>query len=104
MWVRIESFNMKANTSNKPIITVIGSDQAGLVAQISTLLWKKNVNIEEIKQGLTDNNFFMIMSVDLTNSNINFEQLKRELKKLADKINVAISLYNKEIFEAINKI
>lgn len=95
---------MKKKSSNKPIITVIGGDQTGIVAQVSTLLWKNKVNIEEIKQGLTDDNFFMIMSVDLTNAAVNFEQLAKELKTLAKKLNLSISLYNKEIFEAINKI
>lgn len=95
---------MKKQSANKPIITVIGGDQTGIVAQVSSLLWRKNVNIEEIKQGLTDNNFFMIMSVDLSAASVNFEQLGKELKALAKKLNLSISLYNKEIFEAINKI
>jgi predicted amino acid-binding ACT domain protein len=95
---------MKKKSSNKPIITVIGGDQTGIVAQVSTLLWKSKVNIEEIKQGLTDNNFFMIMSVDLDGATVNFEQLGKELKTLANKLNLSISLYNKEIFETINKI
>ena len=95
--------NKKTN-NNHPVITVIGKDTKGIVAQISNLLWKKNVNIEEIKQGIIKGNFFMIMAVETTDSPTSFEQLDKELKKLGNKINLKINIYNKEIFTAINKI
>ena len=87
-----------------PIITVIGRDTKGIVAQVSTLLWKREVNIEEIKQGVIKGNFFMIMAVDIDDSPVTFEQLSKELKKLGIKINLDINLYNQEIFTAINQI
>ena len=95
----------KKETSNKhPIITEIGQDTKGIVAQISTLLWKKDVNIEEIKQGVIEGKFFMVMAVDLANASVSFQQLSGELKKLGEKIGLDINLYNQEIFTAINKI
>ena len=90
--------------SNPPVITVIGKDTKGLVAQISNLLWKKGINIEEIKQAIISGNFFMIMTVDMDDSSLSFEQLSRELRKLGKKIGLEINLYNQEIFTAINKI
>lgn len=89
---------------NRPIITVIGRDTKGIVAQISSLLWKREINIEEIQQGIIQGNFFMIMLVDLKDSSVTFEQLAKELKLLGKKISLDISLYNQEIFTAINKI
>ena len=91
-------------TSNTPIITVIGKDTKGIVAQVSNLLWKKDINIEEIKQGIIKGNFFMIMSVDMKDSSASFHQLSKKLKKLGKKINLEITIYNQEIFTAINKI
>lgn len=95
-----------SNQSNKnfPVITVIGKDTKGIVAQISTLLWKRDVNIEEIKQGVIKGNFFMIMSVDLSASSASFHQLSQELKALGKKISLDISIYNQEIFTSMNKI
>ncbi|RLC36481.1 ACT domain-containing protein [Candidatus Falkowbacteria bacterium] len=94
----------KNKTSNMPIITVIGKDTKGIVAQVSNLLWKKDINIEEIKQGIIKGSFFMIMSVDMKDSPTSFHQLSKELKKLGKKINLEINIYNQEIFTAINKI
>ena len=87
-----------------PIITVIGEDRPGIVAQVSTLLWKKSVNIEELNQGVIKGKFFMLMAVDLAKSSVTFEQLSRELKSLGEKIGLDITLYNQEIFTAMNKI
>jgi ACT domain-containing protein len=90
--------------SDMPIITVIGKDSKGIVAQISGLLFKQGVNIEEIKQGLVRGNFFMIMAVDLEGSVTTFHKLSLDLKKLGKNIGLDINLYNKEVFTAINKI
>lgn len=87
-----------------PIITVIGEDRPGIVAQVSTLLWKKNVNIEELNQGVIKGKFFMLMAVDLGKSSATFDQLSRDLKSLGEKIGMDISLYNQEIFTAMNRI
>ncbi len=94
----------KDKASDQPIITVIGKDTKGIVAQISGLLYKQGVNIEEIKQGLVRGNFFMIMAVDLDGSTTTFHKLSLDLKKLGAKIGLDINLYNKEVFTAINKI
>jgi ACT domain-containing protein len=87
-----------------PIIAVIAKDQPGIVAQVSSLLWEKMINIEEISQGVIKGNFFMIMAVDLAASSVDFEALSRELKTLGKKIGADISLYNQRIFTAMNRI
>ena len=94
----------KAEQKEQPIITVIGMDTQGIVAQVATLLWKRHINIEEIKQGVIDGHFFMIMSVDLEGSGMTFHQLSVDLKKLATKIGLDINIYNKKVFTAINKL
>lgn len=92
------------NKFDLPVITVIGKDKPGIVAQISALLWHKNINIEEINQGVIKGSFFMIMAVDLENSTVTFEHLSRDLKQLGKKVGLDISLYNQKIFTAMNRI
>lgn len=100
------SKKVSAHGSKKdhPVITVIGQDAKGIVAQIATLLWKRDVNIEEMQQGIVRDNFFMIMVVDLDSSQTTFHKLSLDLKKLGAKIGLDITIYNKEVFTAINKI
>ena len=91
-------------SNNYPVLTVIGKDTKGIVAQISNLLWKRDINVEEIKQGVVQGNFFMIMAISLSESKVTFHQLSQELEKLGKKIGLDINLYNQEIFTSINKI
>ena len=94
----------KNNQDQFPIITVIGRDHPGIVAQISTMLWENRINIEEISQGVIKGNFFMVMAVDLKDAKIDFAALAQKLKLLGKKIGADISLYNQEIFTAMNRI
>jgi len=94
----------KNNQDQFPIITVIGRDHPGIVAQISAMLWENRINIEEISQGVIKGNFFMVMAVDLKDAKIDFAALAQKLKLLGKKIGADISLYNQEIFTAMNRI
>ena len=64
---------------NKIIVTVSGSDKVGIVANISTVLANCKVNIEDIKQTLMQGHFVMFMLCDITNSELNFKEIKNAL-------------------------
>jgi ACT domain-containing protein len=87
-----------------PILTVIGEDKRGIVAQISTILWKEHINIEEIRQGIIEGKFFMVMSIDTTESKLSFEEIEQKLKDAGKETGVEISMYNQSIFSAMHKI
>jgi ACT domain-containing protein len=87
-----------------PILTVLGRDKKGIVAQISTFLANQDINIEEIKQGVIEGNFFMVMSVDVSDAGKSFHEIADELKELGSRIGVEISFYNQEIFKAMHKV
>ena len=87
----------------KALITVLGKDKVGIIAGVSALLKEKNVNIEDISQTILGGYFTMIMAVSLPKSS-NFEDIKTALDNLGGALGVEISLRNKEIFDAINKL
>jgi ACT domain-containing protein len=47
-------------------ITVIGRDQKGIVAKISNILYRNNINIEDISQKVMEGVFVMTMLVDMS--------------------------------------
>jgi len=95
----------KGNSQNThPILTVIGADKKGIVAQISSLLWEKKINIEEIQQGIMKGNFFMVMSIDISDAVATFGEIAGELERLGGKIGVKINMYDQEIFDTMHKI
>ena len=63
----------------KAIISVIGVDQIGIIAEVSTLLAEEKVNIVDISQTILDDYFTMTMLVELDSLEIPLEELKKEL-------------------------
>ena len=88
----------------RAIVTVIGTDKTGIIANVSDTLFKSNVNILDISQTILEEYFAMIMLVDLTNLSISFELLKESLKNLGDKIGIQIRIQREEIFNAMHRI
>ncbi len=88
----------------KAVITVIGKDKPGIIASVSALMAKNDVNIEDISQTVLQGNFTMIMLVSLERANVSFAALKEQADELSAAIGVKIRVQNEEIFDAVNKI
>ena len=88
----------------KAIVTVIGKDKSGIIAQVSALLADNNVNIEDISQTIVSGNFTMIMLCDIESSALSLTELGKQLKDLGDKIGVSIHVQHEDIFNVMHKI
>ncbi len=88
----------------KAILTVIGKDKSGIIAEVSTILAKNDVNIEDISQTIVSGNFTMIMLCNLENSKMTIESLSTALTKLGEKIGVSIHVQHEDIFNVMHKI
>ena len=80
------------------VISVIGRDQKGVVARVSTYLASCNINIEDIEQRVMEGLFIMTMLVDLNDLSINLDELILGLKRIGDEIHmdVAIRLHGRK--------
>ena len=85
-------------------ITVIGKDRKGIVAKISNLLYKNNVNIEDISQRVMENYFVMVTLVDAKNSKCSIEKLTRELIKIEGEMNLKIQVQHENIFKMMHRV
>lgn len=88
----------------RAIISVIGVDQRGIIAEVSTLLADKKVNILDINQTILDEYFTMTMLVDLESLEIPLEELKKELKVKGENLGVSIKLQHEDIFRSMHRI
>lgn len=87
----------------KAILTVLGEDQVGIIAQISTVLADKNINILDVSQTIMDGNFVMMMSVQVP-EDIDSHQLNTEFTKLGKQIGVEINLRNAKLYDAMHNL
>lgn len=88
----------------KAIISVIGLDQIGIIAEVSTVLAEEQVNILDISQTILNDYFTMTMLINLDSVNISLEELKSKLQNTGDKLGVSIKLQHEEIFRSMHRI
>ena len=88
----------------KVIITVLGEDKVGIIANVCTLLAENNVNIMDISQTIVQGFFNMMMIVDTTGMSIDFSTLNDEITKLGEDTGVQIKCQREDIFDKMHRI
>lgn len=86
------------------IITVTGIDKVGIVASISNYLKEANVNIEDIKQSIMQDNFVMIMLCNIQKLQVPFKEFKENLISLGETLGMEIWVQKKELFDKMHTI
>ena len=88
----------------KAVITVIGKDTVGVVARISAVCSKLNINIEDMTQSIMQEMFCMIMLVDVSKCAVPFAQLSQMLKDDGTEKGLVIRIQREDIFNAMHRI
>ncbi|MDT2612688.1 ACT domain-containing protein [Enterococcus dongliensis] len=86
------------------VVTVIGKDKVGIIAGVSQNLAEQTINILDVSQTIMGEYFTMMMSVDLSNTTIDFEEARIQLHELGKTLGVKISIQNQEIFDTMHKL
>jgi formyltetrahydrofolate deformylase len=77
---------------NRAVVSIIGHDQKGVVARVSTYLASCNINIEDIQQKVMEGLFIMTMLVDLSDLYCTLDELVDGLKQIGDEISMEVKL------------
>lgn len=88
----------------RAVITVIGKDRVGIIAEVSGILASCNINILDISQTTMQDMFTMIMLTDNSESNIDFTTLAERLEKKGQELGVSIQIQHEEIFNSMHRI
>ena len=80
----------------KAIITVVGKDKAGMVAELG-------LNIDDITQTVLDE-FFTMMAVVSSEDKKDFTHLRAELEAFGESLNVKINIQSSAIFDAMHNL
>ena len=85
------------------IVTVIGTDKVGIIAQVTTALADLDVNILDVSQTIMQCAFTMMLLAKIPD-NGNFNTVKSQLATLGDKIGVEIKVARQAIFDAMHRL
>ena len=88
----------------RSIITVVGKDTVGILASVSELCAKHEVNIIEVSQSILQEMFCMIMLVDVSKCNVEFTAFADEAEKLGENNALKINVMHEDIFNAVHRM
>lgn len=90
--------------SSRAVISVLGEDKIGIVANVSRVLAESGSNIEDISQTIMGKLFAMIMLITIDESKTPLAKLQEKLNKLGEEIGVHITVQHEDIFRYMHRI
>ncbi|MBS5565579.1 MAG: ACT domain-containing protein [Firmicutes bacterium] len=88
----------------RAIVTVIGKDHVGIIADVTALLAQYGVNVLDISQTVLQEYFTMIMLVDASQCTVPFADLARTLDEAGAQRSLQIRAQREDIFNAMHRI
>ncbi|KGX89744.1 hypothetical protein N781_16115 [Pontibacillus halophilus JSM 076056 = DSM 19796] len=87
----------------RAVVSVIGKDQVGIIAKVTTVLAENGFNVLDISQTIVEEFFTMMMVIDVTNSN-RLEEVRELLNAIGEEMGVQIHLQLEEVFQEMHRI
>ena len=88
----------------KAVISILGQDRKGIIANVTRILYDYDVNILDISQTILSGLFNMILIADISSEHCVFDQLKESLEEEGRRMNLQIRVQRSEIFEAMYQV
>jgi len=85
-------------------LTVIGKDRKGIVARISNVLFENGINIEDVDMKVMEGYFVMSMFVDMAESKVSMDVLRKHLDGIEKEMNLKIQLQHENVFKAMHRV
>ncbi len=101
-----------AITKENHIVTILGIDQPGIIAKVSTFFADYNINIENCKMIARGTFFSMelvietsnMVTKDATTHEQALERMKRELRELCTGLNQSVVIQSEDIYRRVKKL
>ena len=86
------------------ILSVLGEDCVGIVANVSAALAESNANIEDIRQTIIGGIFSMTMLVTVDEDATPFDEVQQALAAIGEKMGLQITLQREDVFRYMHRI
>lgn len=87
----------------RAIVTVIGEDRIGIIADVSSILSKERINIVDVSQTILGQSFTMMMQVEIQTKE-QFMNLSKLFKEKEEELMLKIKVYNERIFSEMHSL
>ena len=86
------------------IVTVVGQDRVGIIAEVCVKLAQYQVNVLDINQTVMQGYFTMMMAVDVEKCTVPLAQLFQIMVAQGQEMGLSIRVQRQDIFEAMHRI
>jgi ACT domain-containing protein len=86
------------------IVTALGPDSHGLLAQVATTIADQDANVDDVSQTVANGMFTMIMFVSFDQGETTIAALKDALEATGARIGLQISVQHENIFKFMHRI
>jgi ACT domain-containing protein len=86
----------------RAVITVIGKDMVGILANVSAGCAEANANIIEVTQSVLQEFFCMVMLIDTAGMNVGIKELEGKLRDRAE--GMEIHVMHEDIFNSMHRV
>ena len=86
------------------IVTVVGQDRVGIIAEVCVKLAQYQVNVLDINQTVMQGYFTMMMAVDVEKCTVPLAELCQIMDAQGQEMGLSIRVQRQDIFEAMHRI
>ena len=86
------------------IVTVVGPDRVGIIAEVCRTLADLGLNVLEISQTIMSGMFTMIMRVQPTAATPDFEAVRARLDGKGAEMGLSVRIQREDIFDAMHTV
>ncbi len=86
----------------KAVVTVVGKDRVGIIAEVCTQLAAEQVNVLDISQTVMQGYFTMMMVVEVPQGSL--AELSKRMDAKGQQMGLSIHVQREDVFEAMHRV
>lgn len=99
-----EVLNMTEKEKQKrAVVSVVGKDQVGIIAKVTTVLAENNINVLDISQTILQDFFTMMMLVEVKELS-SLDVLRTDFERVSSQLGLKINIQLEDIFQSMHRV
>jgi ACT domain-containing protein len=91
-------------STDRVIVTAFGKNKIGILGGITSTLARTNCDVIDLSQKILKEFFTIMLLIDISNSNLDFEGVKQELISTGEEFDLKVVVQHEEIFKTMHRI
>lgn len=89
---------------NRIIVTAFGKNRVGILAGLTGVLARQRCDILDLSQKILQEFFTIMLLVDISGSELSFEQVREEITRKGEELDLKVIIQHEEIFNAMHRV